>query len=116
MLTIDALKEYGANVDEGLGRCMGNEALYLKLVNTIPNEKNFDALKRSLDVHDLEAAFDAAHALKGITGNLALTPLYEPIVEITELLRTKQDIDYSDKLAVILESRDKLKSISYNLL
>ena len=39
MLTIDALKEYGANVDEGLGRCMGNEALYLKLVSTIPNEE-----------------------------------------------------------------------------
>ncbi len=111
MLTIDALKEYGANVDEGLGRCMGNEALYLKLVNTIPNEKNFEALKKSLENHDLDAAFDAAHALKGITGNLALTPLYDPIVEITELLRSRQDMDYNDKLAVILDSRDKLGSL-----
>lgn len=108
MLTIDALKEYGANVDEGLGRCMGNEALYLKLVNTIPSEKNFETLKKSLDNNDLESAFDAAHALKGITGNLALTPLYDPIVEITELLRARKEMDYSEKLAVILESRDKL--------
>lgn len=108
MLTIDALREYGANVDEGLGRCMGNEALYLKLVNTIPTEKNFETLKKSLDNNDLESAFDAAHALKGITGNLALTPLYGPIVEITELLRARKEMDYSEKLAVILESRDKL--------
>ena len=108
MLTIDALREYGANVDEGLGRCMGNEALYLKLVNTIPTEKNFETLKKSLDNNDLESAFDAAHALKGITGNLALTPLYDPIVEITELLRARKEMDYSEKLAVILESRDKL--------
>ena len=108
MLTIDALREYGANVDEGLGRCMGNEALYLKLVNTIPTEKNFETLKKSLDNNDLESAFDAAHALKGITGNLALTPLYDPIVEITELLRARKEMDYSEKLGVILESRDKL--------
>ena len=108
MLTIDALREYGANVDEGLGRCMGNEALYLKLVNTIPSEKNFETLKKSLDNNDLESAFDAAHALKGITGNLALTPLYDPIVEITELLRARKEMDYSEKLGVILESRDKL--------
>ena len=29
MLTVETLKEYGANVDEGLGRCMGNKELYL---------------------------------------------------------------------------------------
>ncbi len=37
MMTIESLKEYGANVEEGLGRCMGNDALYLRLVATIPS-------------------------------------------------------------------------------
>ena len=32
MLTIDALKAFGADVDEGLQRCMNNEAFYLRMV------------------------------------------------------------------------------------
>ena len=28
MLTIEKLKEYGANVEEGLARCLNNEAFY----------------------------------------------------------------------------------------
>ena len=32
--------------------------------------------------------------LKGVLGNLAITPLFEPMSEITELLRVKEDADY----------------------
>lgn len=112
MLSVEALREYGANVDEGLGRCMGNKDLYLRLVSTVPSEKSFGLLKDSLESGDLGAAFEAAHALKGITGNLALTPLYEPIVEITELLRARKDMDYTDILSDILLRKDELENIS----
>ena len=40
MITIEKLNAFGANTAEGLGRCFGNEALYLKLVATIPGEVN----------------------------------------------------------------------------
>lgn len=111
MITIDNLKEYGANVDEGMARCMGNEALYLRLVTTIPAEANFDKLASSIEARDLDAAFDAAHALKGVTGNLALTPLYQAVFEITELLRAKTDTDYTQLLAEIATLRDKLAQL-----
>ena len=32
MLTTDALKQFGADVDDGLSRCMGNEAFSFKLI------------------------------------------------------------------------------------
>ncbi len=108
MLTIDALKNYGANVDEGLARCMGNEALYIKLVSTIPSETNFEKLKNSIETNDLDTAFESAHALKGVTGNLSLTPLFDPIVEITEHLRAREDMDYSELIAEIITQRDNL--------
>ena len=57
---------------------------------------------------DLKAAFEAAHALKGVLGNLSLTPLYTPVVEITELLRSNTDMDYKSLLDTILEKRDEL--------
>ena len=111
MITIDALKEYGANVDEGLGRCMGNEALYLKLVSTIPNEEKFSKLMESLEVNDLDSAFENAHALKGVTGNLALTPLYDPLVEVTELLRSRTEMDYTNLKELINSKKEELEEL-----
>ena len=111
MLTTDALRDYGANMDEGLGRCMGNEALYLRLVGTIFDDKAFDRLQESIHAGDKKAAFEAAHSLKGVLGNLALTPLFEPVCEITELLRAGEDADYEDRLAKILAERDRLAAL-----
>jgi HPt (histidine-containing phosphotransfer) domain-containing protein len=111
MITIDMLKEYGADVNVGLSRCMGNEALYLRLVSTIPAEEHFGKLKDSIEAGDLAAAFENAHALKGVTGNLSLTPLYTPLVTITELLRAREETDYSDLLSEIILQKDKLKQL-----
>lgn len=111
MITIDMLKEYGADVSVGLSRCMGNEALYLRLVSTIPSEEHFSKLKDSIEAGDLAAAFENAHALKGVTGNLSLTPLYTPLVEITELLRAKENTDYTELLSEIIRQKDTLKHL-----
>lgn len=108
MITIEKLNSFGANTVEGLARCLGNEGLYLKLVATIPSEATFDRLKSALNKQDLENAFLAAHALKGVLGNLSLTPLYKSIAEITELLRKRTEMDYSGKLSEILSQKEKL--------
>lgn len=60
---------------------------------------------------DLAGAFDTAHALKGVLGNLFLTPVYEPVSEITELLRAKQEADYAPLIDRILEQRDQLAAL-----
>ena len=39
MLTIEKLKEFGANTEDGVGRCMGNESFYIMLVSSILNDK-----------------------------------------------------------------------------
>lgn len=108
MLTLEGLKNFGANTDEGLGRCMGNEALYIRLIGMLAGEANFDKLKEAVDAGDLKAAFEAAHALKGVLGNLSLTPIYEPANELTELLRAEKEADYSAYVSEILEKRDEL--------
>lgn len=87
MLTVDALRAKGSKVEEGLARCMNNEAFYLRLVGMGLKDGNFDVLRAALSAGDAKVAFEAAHALKGVLGNLALTPLYEPAAAITELLR-----------------------------
>ena len=108
MLTIDSLRRFGANTQEGLGRCMNNEAFYLRLVNMALDDANFNKLAAAIESGDKEAGFEAAHALKGVLGNLSLTPLYDPCSEITEQLRAKADADYSALLDRILKLRDAL--------
>ena len=111
MLTLEALKQFGADTEKGLAMCMGNEALYLRLAGSVPGEERFDDLSDAIKKGDLDAAFDAAHALKGVLGNLSLTPLYETASEITELLRAKTDTDYSDLLEKLAEGRNALAKI-----
>ena len=98
MITIDALNRYGANTQEGLTRCMNNDAFYIMLVNKALADRRLDQLEQ-IAAKDLEAAFETAHALKGMYANLSLDPLTKPVSEITELLRNKSDADYTALLA-----------------
>ncbi len=111
MITMEKLKEFGADTEEGLGRCYGNEALYLRLVGMIPDEANFDKLKGSLEQNDLDSAFEAAHALKGVLGNLSLTPMFEQCSEITELLRARTEMDYTPLLEKLMDQRNTLSAL-----
>lgn len=111
MLTIDKLRTFGANVDEGLARCVGMEALYLKLVNSIFKEPAFERLEKGIRAGNLDEAFEAAHALKGVLGNLSLTPLYEPVAELTEKLRNRTPGDYEPALKEILDKKAELEAL-----
>ena len=95
MLTVEKMNELGCNTAEGLGRCLNNEMFYLNLVQTGLKDENFDKLEEVLETNDLEKGFEVAHGLKGVIGNLAITPLYNAVCEITEELRAKKQIDYS---------------------
>ena len=103
MLSVETLKAYGANTDEGLNRCFGNEAFYLRLVRMGLADANFDRLKTAIEAGDSVAAFEAAHALKGSIGNLSLTPIYNPVSELTERLRGQSGpVDTGDLLNQVL--------------
>ena len=112
MLTIEKLNEYGANTAEGLARCAGMEAFYIKLVNMSLNEPSFDKLQAAIQDNDLTAAFEAAHALKGVLGNLSLTPMFDVCSEMTELLRDRTEMDYTPMLNQLLEKKAELVALS----
>ena len=110
-MTVNDLKTYGADTEEGLRRCMNNESFYLRLVNMALDDAGFGKLSDAVGNDDRKAAFEAAHALKGSAGNLSLTPIFAPISEITELLRARTQTDYSALINQIREARDELAHI-----
>ena len=105
-MNIEKLRELGANVDKGLERCMGMEDFYLEMIELGLSDDRFEALGKALEEGNLDDAFEDAHALKGVVGNLALTPLYETVSEITENLRAKVQTDYEVIYKKILSQRE----------
>jgi HPt (histidine-containing phosphotransfer) domain-containing protein len=112
MLSVQALKEYGANTDQALGRCMNNEDFYLRLVGMVLKEPGFGQLRALLEAGDLDKAFSVVHNLKGMVGNLSLDPLYGPICELTELLRGRTQTDYAPLLTQIEERFAALSALA----
>ena len=110
-MTIEEIRDFGADTQEGMGRCMGNSAFYIRLVKLMPKDRNFGVLYDSIEKGDLDSAFEAAHALKGALGNLSLTALYEPVVEITELLRKRTQMDYSALVSGIKAKHAELERL-----
>jgi HPt (histidine-containing phosphotransfer) domain-containing protein len=60
-----------------LSRLMGNKKLYAKMLGMLINSKEFDAFEQAVSEGDLKKASEHAHTIKGMTGNLAVTKLYE---------------------------------------
>ncbi len=110
-MKMDDLREYGANVDEGLERCMGMEDFYLEMIELGISDERFEQLGKDLEANNLDDAFETVHALKGVIGNLALTPLYETICEVTEHLRSREEIDYKPLYDKLIEQRNQVKEL-----
>lgn len=84
---LDRLRLEGLDVDQALDRLMGNEALLGRLLQKWKDDQSFQALSEALKDGACERAFSLSHTLKGMTGNLSMTALYELFSRQTELLR-----------------------------
>ncbi len=111
MLTLDALKEFGADTETGLSRCLNKEELYLSLVKKLSETDDINKLEGAIAENNLEAAFNAAHTLKGVSSNLSLDPISKPTAEMTEHLRKQDDADYDSYLDEIRKQWDKFLTI-----
>lgn len=108
MLTIAKLQEYGVDTKSGLSRCLGNEKFYYRMIGMGLKNGAFEKLEQAIAAGNLEDAFEQAHALKGVVGNLAITPIYNPLNTMTEQLRRKENLDYVAMYKPIKDLRDKL--------
>lgn len=84
------LEEAGIHTEEAIRRFSGNETLYLKFLVKFLQDPSFPQIKASLEKNDLEAAFVAAHTLKGVAGNLGLQELFHTDSVLVEDLRLKR--------------------------
>jgi len=96
----EELKELGVNVNEGLERVMDDEPLYETMLGMFVDKVNTNPIvTEDFNAKDLDGLIGRVHVLKGLTGNLALTPLFEGYVQILDFLRT----DHATKAVKVYE-------------
>ena len=108
MSLLDDLRELGADVDEGLQRFMNNSSLYERMLKKLVASANDLQVMPCFESGDLEKALANAHTLKGVTGNLSITPLYNAYSEIVSLLRENKPDEAKTKLEAILPVEKKV--------
>ncbi|MDD3429098.1 MAG: Hpt domain-containing protein [Oscillospiraceae bacterium] len=94
----DVLKKNGIKVEEGIRRFGGKQELYEKYLLKFPQEEVFSLLQTAMKEQCYKDAFFQAHTLKGVSGNLSLTPLYECLCDFVECLREEKNLSEAQRL------------------
>lgn len=108
---IDILVKYGIDYKTTMERFMNDSELYIRCIEMFPEDDNFAALDEAMKKKDYDTAFLCAHTLKGVTGNLGLTPLYRSIYELVEALRAKKYSDADSFYKTFVEEKAKFDEL-----
>ena len=97
----------GANTAEALARLCDDRELYEELLGEILEDFKTYEVKPALEAGDVATATINAHSLKGVTGNLGLTPLYEQYTKMNDMLKAGQVDEAEALLEVTLVTQAK---------
>lgn len=111
------LEENGVDVDATLNRFMGRDSIFMKFIMKFADDQSCKQIREGLENRDAQMAFDRAHSLKGVSGNLGIIPVYTLAAQISDLLRGKQsdEVDFDQVMDVQCELEEACDKI-YRLL
>ena len=75
------------DVNGAMRHFAGDETLYVSCLNAFLEDRTLEALDSALDTQSWDDAFTAAHALKGLAGNMGFIPLFHETGELVMLIR-----------------------------
>ena len=75
------------DVQGAIKRFCGNEALYISCLQMFLEDTTIEDLKRAIEAQSWDEAFTAAHALKGLAGNMGFVPLMHSMGPLVVLIR-----------------------------
>ena len=90
-------------------RRMMNDALITRMINKFMSGDAIDSVISSYESKDYRALFSSAHTLKGVAGNLSLTPLFEIASSITEATRNQDGVNLDKEIAELKEVYASIK-------
>ncbi len=82
-----ALSQRDTDVQGALRRFCGNESLYISCMNAFLQDTTMSDLNTAINKGLWNDAFTAAHALKGLAGNMGFVPLMHSVGQLVVLIR-----------------------------
>lgn len=107
----EELEKLGCDLEAAMERFLGDEAFYFECYNEVISDECFEQLGEALEQHNVKAAFDYSHNLKGVTANLGLSSLVNQLVEIVEPLRRGSDDGLLPLYQDLMKEREKYKAL-----
>lgn len=108
----EQLDRLGVRTQEALERFMGNEALYLSFVCKLPEKLDFARIQNSLEEEDEETFYLHVHDLKGMAGNLSMTPIYDCAQAILVEFHTSRFKNKKKLKALLQEAETQSRTLS----
>lgn len=108
MSLFEELKTLGVNVDEAMERLMGSVSLYERMLGKFVDMINNADISPDFDENDYAEIIEKTHAIKGASGNLSITPIYEAYTKIVDLLRKEQPALAKEVLKDVLPIQTKI--------
>lgn len=108
MDVLEELKELGVDVDGGIRRINGNEGLYRRLLGSFVKTVKEQYVSADFADEECQMAIEKTHTIKGTSGNMSITPMYESYTEIVNLLRTGELEKARQILRDILPIQEKI--------
>lgn len=108
MSLLTELQAFDVDVQDGLKRFVNNAALYEKMLKKFPAAAEDLPVLTHFESGNLETALANAHTLKGMTGNLSLSPLYKAYTDIVALLRADNPEEAKKLLISIIPAQEEL--------
>lgn len=108
MNLLEELQVLGVDIQDALKRFVNNAALYEKMLKKFPAAANDLPVESNFASGNLDIALANAHTLKGMTGNLSLTPLYNAYTDIVAFLRANNPEEARQLLTDIIPVQEKI--------
>lgn len=104
----------GGNYNTAL-QTMMSDAFIMRMLNKFVDNNSYNDTIISYEKKDFRGVFTASHSLKGVSGNLSLTPLYEKASAICEATRTLPEGESVNLDSEIQELKDCYELIANNI-
>lgn len=93
-MIIKYLTDCGIDYESGLSRCLGKEDFYEKVLKAFLEDELLLKAQKAYKEKNMTDLRLYVHEIKGSTGNLSITPIYNAASDLNNLLR---DGNYTEK-------------------
>ena len=94
-------------------RRMMNDSLIVRMISKFMSGDSVNNLISLYENEDYRAVFSSAHTLKGVAGNLSLTPLFNIANVITEATRNDDGVNLDKEISELKEIYSSIEE-AYN--